>query len=116
MSSDKKEFGVDFGELRQRISIYSIAISADIIGGAVADKTLFLACWAKVEFKAERQGFSGHVSADEKSLTIYMRYQTGIHKQMQVEFTDQFYEIQSVNNLHEGDQWLRILAIKSEGS
>lgn len=115
MSFKLRKYGVDFGQLTQRIAIYNIAVSPDIIGGEVTNKTLFAERWARVELKTERQSMSGQISQDKTEIMVHLRYFTGVRKQMQVKFNDEFYEIQSVQNLDEADLWLRVLALKSEG-
>lgn len=108
------KFNIDFGELRQRINIYFVAITRDAIGGEIVSKQLFSQCWAKVEPLTARQQYGGQVSHDKQSMIVHMRHQLGIRKQMIVEFDGQDYEIQSAVNIDAADQWLKLMVTNGE--
>ncbi|PCI88969.1 MAG: hypothetical protein COB24_00385 [Hyphomicrobiales bacterium] len=107
-------FNLDFGQLNQRIAIYSLNVGRDVIGGEIVTKSLSTECWAKLEPQRQSQNFSGHVSKGKDSLIVYIRYQSGIYKQMLIEHEGVQYEIQSVINMEAADLWLKMTASKRE--
>lgn len=109
-----KRFDLDFGQLNQRIAIYSLNVGRDVIGGEIVTKSLSTECWAKLEPQRQSQNFAGHVSQNKHSLIVYIRYQSGIYKQMLIEHKGLQYEIQSVINMEAADLWLKITASKRE--
>ncbi len=106
------KFGIDFGELRQRIVINNLVVSRDDIGGEVQVKQLFAQCWAKVEMRDGLVNYQNKVSHDSQTCVFYIRYLSGVKAQMIVDFDDGSYEIQSVLNLEQCDKWLKILTFK----
>lgn len=107
-------FNLDFGELRQRIIIYTPLVTKDVIGGEIINKQLWNEVWAKVKPEAERQKYTGHIGQEVKKLTIYMRYLAGLEAQMIVEFDGKDYEIQTIVNVDAADQWLKITVTNNE--
>uniref|UniRef100_A0A2A4Z914 Head-tail adaptor protein n=1 Tax=OCS116 cluster bacterium TaxID=2030921 RepID=A0A2A4Z914_9PROT len=109
-----RRFNIDFGELNQRFSIYSLTIGRDVIGGEIVSKSLWVECWAKLEPQRHSQNLAGQVNRVKDSLIVYMRHQAGIYRQMLIEHEGAQYEIKSVVNMQAADQWLKITASKCE--
>ncbi|MCJ8323068.1 MAG: phage head closure protein [Rhizobiales bacterium] len=112
MSFRKTKFGVDFGELTQRIDIYNIVVSRDAIGGEVSAKTLWKTCWARLEPQQSEDRFSNQATKHLQKYRFYLRYQVEIKPQMQIEHAGDSYEILSVLDIDAKNEWLKISAVK----
>lgn len=112
MSFKKIKFGIDFGELNQRIDIYNQSISRDAIGGEIVSLALWRQCWAKVEPQALLHEYQNRAKRERQKYIFHLRYQDGIIPQMVIVHDEDNYEIQSVVNIETADQWLKIIATR----
>lgn len=89
------------GELRHRVTIQSLALTSDGMGGQTETWTDFLTAWASIEPIKGGEHYSAQQLADGITHRITMRYQAGIAAKQRVKFGTRIFGIRSVINPEE---------------
>lgn len=107
---------IDIGELNKRIEIIDLDFVEDEIGQDVREEMQLKKVWAKVEQNESKETVKNlkNEAQEEKEFTI--RYRKGIKKTMKIRYKEKNYDISSIKNVDERDQFLilRATAIEEE--
>lgn len=101
---------IDIGELNKRIEIIDLDFVEDKIGQDVREEMQSKKMWAKVEQTESKETVKNlkNEAKEEKEFTI--RYRKGIKKTMKIRYREKNYDITSIKNVDEKDQFLILKA------
>lgn len=101
---------IDIGELNKRIEIIDLDFVEDKIGQDVREEMQSKKMWAKVEQTESKETVKNlkNEAQEEKEFTI--RYRKGIKKTMKIRYREKNYDITSIKNVDEKDQFLILKA------
>lgn len=105
---------LDIGELNKRIEIIDLDFVEDEIGQDVREEMQSKKVWAKVEQNESKETVKNlkNEAQEEKEFTI--RYRKGIKKTMKIRYKEKNYDISSIKNVDERDQFLILRATTIE--
>lgn len=101
-------------ELNQRIKIKQKEIKKDEIGKETEVWKVKKEVWAKVTSLYGKEYYLAKQVNLEKSIKITLRYTKKIKEDMRIEFQNEDYEIESIENIKFENRWIEIKAIKKE--
>ena len=101
---------IDIGELNKKIDIIDFDYGEDEIGQDVREEMSNQKMWAKVEQTESKETVKNlkNEAQEEKEFTI--RYRKGIKKTMKIRYREKNYDITSIKNVDEKDQFLILKA------
>ena len=97
------------GELNRQITINSLTNTPDGQGGFSSSFGVFATVWAKITpMKGSEKVHSDRLSTQQLS-KVMMRYISGLNQTMQVIYNSQEYQIRSIVNIDEKNEWLELM-------
>ena len=101
---------IDIGELNKKIEIIDFNFGEDEIGQDIREEMPHKKIWAKVEQTESKETVKNlkNEAQEEKEFTI--RYRKGIKKTMKIRYREKNYDITSIKNVDEKDQFLILKA------
>lgn len=102
------------GELNKRVKIKKKEIKKNDIGKESEVWIIKFELWAKVTSLYGKEYYLAKQVNLEKSIKITLRYTKKIKEDMRIEFQNEDYEIESIENIKFENRWIEIKAIKKE--
>ena len=97
------------GELNKRLVIEDLVRDPDGAGGSDVTWTVFASVWAKVRPRHGREKLWADAVASSTSQIITIRYLANLQPQMRFVDDGRIFEILSIVNVDESNQWLSCL-------
>lgn len=101
---------MDCGKLNKRITIQTISITRDTDGAELKGWTDFASVWASIQPLTGKEYFDASQSIDNVvNSKITIRYRAGIKPDMRIMYNGVVYEITSIINPNENNQYLLLM-------
>jgi SPP1 family predicted phage head-tail adaptor len=105
------------GRLRHRILIVQPTLAQDASGGTQEDQAnTFATVWASIEALSGRELYAAQQKVSQVTHKITIRWWPGVKANMNVQFEDREFQIESVENPDEQKKMLVLLCMERDSS
>lgn len=97
------------GELRHRVTLQSVTVARDAVGGTTETWTDQATVWAAIEPLRGREYWDAAQVAAEATYRVRMRYRAGVSPEMRLTYQGRTLEIESVTSPDERRRELELI-------
>lgn len=95
--------------LNKRVTFYSPPGGIGPDGWPLDEWTFYKTVWAEIKTQKGYKVFNSDATQWQGKRVVGIRYRNDIHEEMRIEIADKLYEIESLVNDDERNQWLTII-------
>lgn len=100
------------GELNRKVEFYKLNETRQSTGGYSTTWDLFVGVWAKITAKQGNEISKGDQLDATATSEFIIRYRSDLTESMKIKYRDVDYQIRSIINIDEQDEWLKIKAVR----